>query len=82
MESRSSRGRRLRHDPNTYDTCTHICYTYASGRVIAVVESMGGRAVWDGRLSDGTLAPYGVYLIFATNADGKTSATTKLAITR
>jgi len=28
------------------------------------------------------LAPYGVYLIFATNAEGKTSATTKLAITR
>ena len=67
-------------DGLAFDSTVHV--TDASGRVIAVVESMGGRAVWDGRLSDGALAPYGVYLIFATNADGKTSATTKLAITR
>lgn len=63
-----------------YESTVHV--TDASGRVIAVVESMGGRALWDGRLGDGTLAPYGVYLIFATNSEGKTSATTKLAITR
>ena len=67
-------------DGLAFESTVHV--TDASGRVIAVVESMGGRAIWDGRLSDGALAPYGVYLIFATNADGKTSATTKLAITR
>ena len=63
-----------------YESTVHV--TDASGRVIAVVESMGGRAIWDGRLGNGTLAPYGVYLIFATDSEGKTSATTKLAITR
>ncbi|MDG2312285.1 MAG: ABC transporter substrate-binding protein, partial [Flavobacteriales bacterium] len=67
-------------DGLAFESTVHV--TDASGRVIAVLESMGGRAIWDGRLSDGTLAPYGVYLIFATNADGKTSSTTKLAITR
>ncbi|HIO59761.1 MAG TPA: hypothetical protein EYN28_06255 [Flavobacteriales bacterium] len=63
-----------------YESTVHI--TDAAGRLIATVPSMGGRAVWDGKLSDGNLAPYGVYLIFATDHEGKTSATTKLAITR
>jgi hypothetical protein len=63
-----------------FETIVHI--TDAAGRVVAVEESMGGRAVWDGLLDDGTPAPYGVYLIFAVDRDGNTTATTKLAITR
>ncbi len=63
-----------------YESTVHV--TDAAGRLVAKVESLGGRAVWDGRFDDGRLAPYGVYLIFATDSDGKTSATTKLAITR
>jgi hypothetical protein len=63
-----------------FESIVHI--TDAAGRVVGVVESMGGRAVWDGLLYDGTPAPYGVYLIFAVDRDGNTSATTKLAITR
>ena len=63
-----------------YETIVHI--TDAAGRVVAVEESMGGRAIWDGLLDDGTEAPYGVYLIFAVDKDGNTTATTKLAITR
>ena len=63
-----------------FETTVHV--TDASGRLVAKVESMGGRAVWDGRFDSGLLAPYGVYLIFAVDRDGKTSGTTKLAITR
>ena len=39
-----------------YQTTVHI--TNMEGRLIAV-ESMGGRAIWDGLLDDGTPAPYG-----------------------
>ena len=38
-----------------YESVVHI--TNAAGRVIAIVESMGGRAIWDGNLDDGTPAP-------------------------
>ena len=40
-----------------YQTTVHI--TNAAGRLVAVEESMGGRAIWDGNLDDGTPAPYG-----------------------
>ena len=63
-----------------YESVVHV--TNAAGRVIAIVESMGGRAIWDGNLDDGTPAPYGVYLIFAVDSDGNVDANTKLAITR
>ena len=63
-----------------YQTTVHI--TDAAGRVVAVEQSMGGRAIWDGLLDDGTPAPYGVYLVFAVDGDGNTTATTKFAITR
>ena len=63
-----------------YQTTVHI--TNAAGRLVAVEESMGGRAIWDGNLDDGTPAPYGVYLVFAVDPSGKTTASTKFAITR
>jgi hypothetical protein len=63
-----------------FETTVHV--TDGSGRLVAKVESLGGRAVWDGRIDSGLLAPYGVYLVFAVDRDGKTSGTTKLAITR
>ena len=63
-----------------YESTVHV--TDASGRLVAKVESMGGRAVWDGRVDSGLLAPYGVYLIFAVDRNGDSSGTTKLAITR
>ena len=52
------------------------------GRLIAVEESMGGRAIWDGLLDDGTPAPYGIYLVFAVDRDGNATGNTKFAITR
>lgn len=63
-----------------YESVVHI--TNASGRLVATVESMGGRAIWDGNLDNGTPAPYGVYLVFAVDRDGNSKANTKLAITR
>ena len=63
-----------------YETIVHI--TNAAGRLVSEIESMGGRAIWDGLLDDGSPAPYGVYLVFAVDRDGNVKANTKLAITR
>ena len=63
-----------------YQTTVHI--TNMEGRLIAVEESMGGRAIWDGIMDDGTPAPYGVYLVFAVDRDGNATGNTKFAITR
>ena len=56
--------------------------TTASGRLIATLTSEGGRAIWNGKDLSGTDVPYGVYLVFATDADGKSSGTTKIAVIR
>jgi hypothetical protein len=63
-----------------YESTVHIATT--SGRMVALLESNGGRAVWDGKDMDGTDVPHGVYLIFATDSDGNSAGSTKLAITR
>ena len=64
------------------DYQTTVQITNMEGRLIAVEESMGGRAIWDGLLDDGTPAPYGVYLVFAVDRDGNATGNTKFAITR
>ena len=56
-------------------------FAYAGNR-IAVLESNGGRATWDGLLENGSPAPYGVYLAFATDRDGKEGAVLKFAVIR
>ena len=47
-----------------------------------MLESNGGRATWDGVMENGQPAPYGVYLAFATDSEGKKGAVIKFAILR
>lgn len=71
--------------PITIDGCAYgstVHVTDVGGRWIATLDSEGGRAIWDGNGKDGSPAPFGVYLIFVTDAKGKSAGVTKLAITR
>ena len=71
--------------PITIDGLAYQCTVHiadAAGRLIAEEQSMGGRAIWDGLLDDGTPAPYGVYMVFAIDGNGDKTASTKFAITR
>ena len=63
-----------------YESTVHI--TTSSGRLIAMLESQGGRAVWDGKDMNGTDVSHGVYVIWATDSNGNSAGTTKLAVTR
>lgn len=62
------------------ESTVHI--TNAAGRRLAELKSEGGRATWDGMLEDGSPAPFGIYLAFATDLDGKEGAVVKFAILR
>jgi hypothetical protein len=63
-----------------YNSTVHI--TTLSGRAVATMQSEGGRAVWDTRDFTDALVPYGVYMVFATDATGASAGVTKLAVTR
>ena len=67
-------------DGLAYRSTVHI--TDVAGNRVAVLESNGGRATWDGLLENGNPAPYGVYLAFATDRDGKQGAVIKFAVIR
>jgi hypothetical protein len=67
-------------DGLAYESTVHI--TTSAGRVVAQLESEGGRAVWDGLDWGGQPAGYGVYLVFATDENGDSAGTTKFAIMR
>jgi hypothetical protein len=56
-------------DGMAFNSTVHI--TDATGQRIEVLESNGGRATWDGVMENGQPAPYGVYLAFATDSEGK-----------
>ncbi len=67
-------------DGLAYGSTVHL--TDAAGNRIAVLRSNGGRATWDGNMENGVPAPYGVYVAFATDSQGKQGAVTKLAVIR
>ena len=67
-------------DGLAYQSTVHI--TDATGNRVVVLPSNGGRATWDGNLENGSPAPYGVYLAFATDRDGKKGAVVKFAVIR
>ena len=62
------------------ESSVHI--TNAAGNRLALLQSEGGRATWDGKLEDGKPAPFGIYLAFATDRNGKKGAVVKFAILR
>ena len=67
-------------DGLAFESTVHI--TSSAGRSVAKLKSEGGRAVWDGLDWNGQPVGYGVYLVFATDAEGKSAGTTKFAIMR
>lgn len=54
----------------------------ASGERVRMVQSAGGRAVWDTRDDAGVLVPEGVYFFLAGEASGKSGASSKMVILR
>jgi hypothetical protein len=52
--------------------------TDISGNVVHQTKALGGQAVWDGNNYSGQRAHSGVYLIYASNADGSSTCVTKL----
>lgn len=50
----------------------------ASGRVVYATTAYGGQAIWDGNNLNGDRAQSGVYMVFATNEDGKQTVVTKV----
>jgi len=67
-------------DGLAYNSTVHV--TNAAGQRIAVLKSNGGRATWDGIMENGVPAPYGVYVAFATDSQGKEGAIAKFAVIR
>jgi len=54
--------------------------TDVSGTLIYATTAEGGQAIWNGRSLNGDRAHTGVYLVFATNDDGKESIVTKILV--
>lgn len=55
----------------------------ASGKLVRNVESLGGRiAFWDGKNNDGNFVNTGVYILVASDKEGNTVKTAKVAVIR
>ena len=52
--------------------------TDAAGNVVYATTAEGGQAIWDGNKQSGGRAKTGVYLVFASNDDGKETFVTKV----
>lgn len=52
--------------------------TDAAGNVVFATTAEGGQAIWDGNRITGGRAQSGVYLVFASNEDGKETFVTKI----
>jgi hypothetical protein len=55
----------------------HVRFTDVAGNLVYSTKALGGQAVWDGRDVNGNRVGSGVYLVFATNADGNESCVTR-----
>ena len=54
--------------------------TDAAGNVVYATTAEGGQAIWDGNKITGGRAKSGVYLVFASNEDGKETFVTKVLL--
>ena len=52
--------------------------TDAAGKVVFATTAEGGQAIWNGNNFSGSRAKTGVYLVFASNDDGKETFVTKI----
>jgi len=59
-------------------TSADVKITDVAGNVIFATRAEGGQAVWNGRNYEGRKAATGVYLVYATNDDGKETVVTKI----
>lgn len=64
----------------TYDSDVKIATT--SGQVVAQGTSLGGTFVWDGRNKAGDRVATGVYLVIASDADGKNGVVGKFVVVK
>ncbi len=63
-----------------YESTIHI--TDTNGQLVYTTKSQGGRATWDGKLSNGDHPPAGIYFVMATNPDGSVDNVTKIAFVK
>ena len=61
---------------------TQIKITTLTGKVVAQVQSFGGRATWNGRDENGEDVPSGIYLILAVANNGEGTAKGKVVLVR
>ena len=59
-------------------TDADVKITDAAGNVVYATTAEGGQAIWDGNRITGGRAKTGVYLVFASNDDGKETFVTKV----
>jgi hypothetical protein len=67
-------------DGLAYDS--NVKVTDVQGNVLHETTSEGGRAIWNGRLNDGTRPATGVYLIYAGSPDGAAAEVRKVTFIR
>lgn len=64
-----------------FEASSSIFITDVAGNRVFRTTSLGGMASWDLRREGGSRVANGVYLVWATNSEGKTSAVGKILVT-
>lgn len=71
--------------PITIDGCAYnstVTITDAAGRLVARLNSEGGRAVWNGLDINGQVVSYGMYYAFVVDRFGESASVSAFAIVR
>ena len=64
-----------------FEDSSPVFITDAAGRRVFRTTSLGGMARWDLRREGGGRVANGVYIVWASDADGKNSAVGKILVT-